>query len=493
MRSGSMSPRRLVCLGILTVFATQSCSLNPWRACAPPCEGPALAARLARAEVVRVHETDGSVHDLSGASVGTDEHGSYLIATEVADRSGRSAGKVKIPLDQVSLLETRRPEAARSWANVGIVVAVVVVAVAAVAAAGSGLACPAIESFDGRQYRIQSETFAGALAPGLERTSFHKLDALVPVAGTYRVRLANGSPETDYVDQLALYAVEHPRGVSLAFSSSGALVTVRQPQAPLAAIDGSHRDVRSALSSSAGAGWESDVPALLAASRTTDELRLTFSRPAGAATAKLLLHARNSPLASRIRQDLVALHGREAATWYAGLASSPQAAAALSDWLSATWGWQVRVQDGGLPAALPLPDIGPIAAEDLAFVFDIRGVEGDTLAFTLSGAAGAWQIDRVAVDFSPAAPLVWKRLPLFDSRHEVLDEPDGRRLAVVSGEALDLAFGAASASPGMEITPILATRGYLVPWLPDSALPDRTPTAVWLRDPELLRRHYLQR
>jgi hypothetical protein len=505
MKSGSMSPRRLVCLGVLVVFATQSCTLNPWRACAPPCEGPALAEKLARAEEVRVHKTDGSVLELTAVSVRQGEHGAFLLATRVPDRTGRSAGRlassssgrIEIPLAEIALLETRRPEAARSWANLGItvtVIALAVVVVAGLAVSSSGTLCPTIESFDGRQYRIQSEAFAGALAPGLERTTFHKLDALVPVAGTYRVRLANHSAETDYVDQLALYAVEHPRGVRLAFSGTEALVTVREPHAPVAAVDGNHRDVRSALAAGAGAGWESDVPALLAASRTTDELRLTFSRPAGATRAKLLLHARNSPLASRVRQDLLALHGREAASWYAGLASSPRAAAAFSDWLSDAWGWQVRVQDGGLPAALPMPDVGPIAAEDLAFVFDVSGVQGDTLAFTLSGAAGTWQIDHAAVDYSPEVPLVWKRLALSGARRGALDEPDGKRLALTSGEALDLVFSAAApASPGMEVTPILAARGYLVPWLPESTAPDRVRTAAWLRDPELLRRHYLER
>jgi hypothetical protein len=491
MQSRRISPRRLLGLGVFIAFAAQACSLQPWRACPPPCDGPALSERLAAAAEVRVHKTDGSVLDLTAVSVGRDPHGAFLAGTPVAAKTHRPAGTVTIRLEEVSLIETRRPEAARSWANLGVVVAVVAVAVVAVVAAGSTIGCPEIESFDGRQYRLQSETFAGAFAPSLERTTFHQLDALVPVESTYRVRLANRSLETDYVDQLALYAVEHPRGVTIAFTASGEPVTVREPRAPATAFDGSHRDVRAALSSPAGAGWESDVAALVAASRTTDELRLTFPRPAGAATAKLLLRARNTQLASRIRQDLLTLRGREAANWYAGLASSPQAAADLKRSLSGTWGWQVQVQAGGLPAALPLPDVGPIAARELALVFDVRGVTGDTLAFSLSGAAGVWQIESVAVDYSPAVPLVWKRLPLLDSRRDLLDEPDGRRLALLAGESLDIAFGAATPGPGMEITPVLATRGYLVPWLPDSSQTDRTPVIAWWRNPELARRHYL--
>ena len=118
-----------------------------------------------------------------------------------------------------------------------------------------------------------------------------------------------------------------PRGVTLAFlESSGKTATIREPLAPVAAYDGTGRDVLAALAARDGLNWESDVAALLAASRTIDELRLTFPKPAGASTAKLLLRAKNSRLGTRIRQDLVRLRGRDAGSWYADLAGSRRSA-----------------------------------------------------------------------------------------------------------------------------------------------------------------------
>jgi hypothetical protein len=491
--------KRLLGLSVLVVFTTQSCATSQWGACPQPCEGPALTKALSETELVRVHKTDGSVVELTAVSIGEDAQGRFLTGLPAPDKSGRKAStgkRVKIRFNDVSLLETRQPRVAGTFANLGIVAVViggVILIVAELAFKSSGFLCPAIESFDGRQYRLQSETLAGAFAPGLERTSLHKLDALVPVAGTYRVRLANNSYETDYFDQLALFAVEHPRGVTLAFlESSGKIATIREPLAPVAAYDGTGRDVLAALAARDGLNWESDVAALLAASRTIDELRLTFPKPAGASTAKLLLRAKNSRLGTRIRQDLVRLRGRDAGSWYADLAGSRRSARAFSTWLSDTWGWQVSVQSGGVPANLPLTDVGPIADEDLAFAFDVRGVTGDTLTLTLSGAAGAWQIDYAAVDYSPEVPLVWNRLTLLDARRALLDEPDGKRLALPSGGALDLVFSAAKPGPDMEFTPVFVTRGFFVPWLPDSQEPDRTVTTTWLRNPELVRRHFLE-
>ena len=105
-------------------------------------------------------------------------------------------GQVEVPLDSIALVEVREV----STAGVALAVLGAGTAVGVLIALGQSpekppdTSCPFVYSFDGEQYHFDSETFAGAAMPGMDRTDYDNLERLLPVGGRYRLRLTLASP-----------------------------------------------------------------------------------------------------------------------------------------------------------------------------------------------------------------------------------------------------------------------------------------------------------
>ena len=126
-------------------------------------------------------------------------------------------GEIEIPLDSIALVEVREPNAAATaLAVVGAGTGVgIFIALTKSPERPPSNSCPFVYSFDGERYRLDSETFAGAAAKGLDRTDYDNLEHLQPVGGLYRLRLVNERPETQYTDELKLIVVDHPPGTQV--------------------------------------------------------------------------------------------------------------------------------------------------------------------------------------------------------------------------------------------------------------------------------------
>ncbi len=78
-------------------------------------------------------------------------------------------------------------------------------------------------------YKLESETFAGALFKGIERSSYDVLSHIKPLNGKYSLKLVNAREETEYVNQLKLILVDHPNDVSVIPDYFGNVHSVSNP------------------------------------------------------------------------------------------------------------------------------------------------------------------------------------------------------------------------------------------------------------------------
>jgi len=457
---------RSLTLAVLVIFVSQACSVQPWR---PQAKWENETFEDTRR--VRVHRSDGTEVVLTTVEVGEDEEGKFLAGQAPLSKKERreleAAGPepetVKIYYSEITLVETRSIEQGRILANAGltVVATVAVLGILAAIAVASLSACPLAYSFDGSEYHLESETFANAFAPELERTVYDTMRRLTPVDGRYHLRIENRSLETHYLDQIALFAVHHPPDVQLGvLGASGEITGFRKPTPPLAALDGRGQNVLGSVRDQDGRLWESEASVTGDSTPSNDSLRLRFKKPQGGSRVRVLVVGGNSPYAALEISRALDRHTSSASA-LAEFLTSPQAAGQLTEWIERTWYWSIHVT-GSPPQALPL--IGAHVHKQLVYEFDIANQRGDEIEVVLAGRAGGWSIDQVAADYTESPDLYWKRLPLLSTERDRLDHVDGGRSALLSGDTLDLTFRATPEDNPMITTPVLVSRGYYLRW-----------------------------
>jgi len=381
-----------------------------------------------------------------------------------------------LPLEQVQRVWVmrRNVSTARTVALVGVL-GVTAVAVAVAVAVNRPKpqpttgGCPFVYSWDGHQFVFDAELYGGAVARGLEREDYSELPHLQSHNGGYRVLVNDELAETDYTDRLELLSVDHPLGTSVGIDDSGKLYSLSAPQVALSARDENGVDLLPWLASADRRIWETP-PASTPGGPLRHEIHLTFSKPADAATAKLLVHAGTGEWGLRMLNTLFELYGQDLESKLASLDSNLIDAQALKLWSASedlyalkVWveepnGWQMRgtIFGGGMGArVVPL---------------DVSRVKGDQVHIRLQPPAGFWAINSMALDYSLEQNLEVNRAAPRSARtsagKDVLPElqaADRRYYQAVRGDSASIEFAAPPVRPAMSRTVFLHSTGYYRP------------------------------
>jgi hypothetical protein len=402
--------------------------------------------------------------------------------------------RVRYALSDITTLATKQAD---GWKTVGLVAgitlgALLVVGIAAAASdwddwdwgSGSGsssgssgtdtqFSCPLIYSWDGESWRLDSGTFGGAIFEPLERTDIDGLDHVAAIDHTVRLRLANELNETDHIDGVELWAVDHAPGTEVVPDGSGTLHLAGGLSAPITAVDDHGRDVLATLRDVDGWGWESS-PTGRDTARVDDVrsfVELAFHRPPGAQEATLVVHGNNTPWASWLMNEWITGHGSETDAWYASLNADAPTAQALGEALAREaflsvstggangWTLQGLVWEAG-------PEIAKRQAHRLRFPDD-----GEPVArVRLESVPLYWNLDQVAISWSigeSAEPVTTRLLPASatferDGRdvRAALAAIDGDRLSLETGESVELRFDVPPVPEGLERSYLAATTGW---------------------------------
>jgi hypothetical protein len=383
-----------------------------------------------------------------------------------------------LPLDQVQRVWIMRRDIStgRTVALVGALGATAVV-IAVVATRTSkpppsttmNGGCPFVYSWDGRQFVFDAELYSGAVARGLQREDYSELPHLQAHNGAYRILVNDELAETDYTDRLELLSVDHRTGTSVGIDDDGKLYSLSALQVPLSAHDENGADMLPWLASDDRRIWETP-PASAPGEPLRHEIHLTFSKPADAATAKLLVHAGTGEWGLRMLYSLFELYGQDLESKLASLDSNPLDAQvlklwsasedlyALKVWVEEPSGWQIRgmIPGGGMGArVVPL---------------DVSHVKGDQVHVRLQPPAGFWAINSVAIDYSAEQDLgvirVTPQSARTSSGKDVLPElqaTDSRYYKALRGDSVSIAFAAPPLRQGMSRTVFLHSSGYYRP------------------------------
>lgn len=356
------------------------------------------------------------------------------------------------------------------------------------------MSCPFVYSFDGRQYVLDSETFGGAIFRAAQRTDLDNLDHLTEVNGSYRMKITNELPETQFVDELRLLVVDHPRDTRVVPSFSGKIHTLAAPQPPNKATSYRGDEVQNLIIDKDNRVWVSNPFGRNPEdkSQARDGLLLEFPRPAGTNAAKLCCNLQNTLWASYLQGQLLALHGRELPAWYARMNSSPEARAALFQAMVREGMLRVQVGNGqNWQEAGFFWEVGPSVPKDQVLWLDLSNLPGETLQVKLESTAGFWMINSVAIDYSPEAELIVTELlpqqardQLGQDQREILTNNDGRYYVMPAvKDWAELVFAVPPARPGYQRSILLKSSGYYEIHVTAAGEPQRELVAKLMTEP----------
>jgi hypothetical protein len=396
--------------------------------------------------------------------------------------------RMGVPLAQVYKLQVHRLDpVATSLALVttaGVVAAVIAAASwdglgsGSTGSSGSGgggscdycASCPLVYSWDGRNWRLDSGTFGGAITHGLERTDLDNLDYIAAADGIVHLKVKNELNETDYLDALRVVAVDHSPEVTVAPDGAGRLYTLGALTHPVTARDYRGADALAKVRAADGVSWQSSFFAR-DTSRLTDirdGLDLTFVRPGGARSARLVLDGHNTPWAASMLTQFIAAHGSATRAWYDSLDGSPEMARRTGQALAHDGFLAVAIRQGESwqPQGM-FWEAGPEIVKRQVLPLDLSGVSGDTVHIRLESAPSFWFIDQVAIDFSPEREVVVTELQAsratFGNGSDIrpdLASSDGQALTLERGDSAILEFQPPPIPGGSARTYLLQSTGW---------------------------------
>jgi hypothetical protein len=348
--------------------------------------------------------------------------------------------------------------------------AVLGTALLAVALFGS---CPTFYADDGGTAVLEAEGFSYSIAPLFESRDVDAL-RVAPGARMLTLQVRNEALETHYINHLEVLAVEHAEGERVLPNGRGNLALFGSTLPALRAVDAAGRDLTADLRARDSLVFASTEGRLAAATENDlmDHLDLDFGM-VDADTVALVMRARNSLLTTVLLYDVMLGNaGARAVDWIAGDLEQVGNAAELGKWYVERMGMRISVwRDGAWHESARMPDVGPIAWEDIAVM--LPAVRGQPLRIRIAMPADGWRIDHVALaaNAHTVQPMV---LPLTAVRKD--GRPDASSLGALvaadeayvitePGQSFHADFALPELPAGRKRSYMLASQGYYLEWI----------------------------
>ena len=390
---------------------------------------------------------------------------------------GYTKDKVKKEID-FSLIKSVRIETLNTkyvvlYGGVTVVAAFLAIGAATAPEPPPTGSCPFVYSFDGENYVFDAEPYGGAICQGLKRAEWCELEHIKDIKGHYRIVIANELDETQYIDELKILIVDHPKGTRVAPDVSGKIHSISNQIIPIRAVDGEGNDLMPIVSKKDGKFWQTRVEKKNP-NRTEDlkdELIFEFPKPSDAKKVKLLVNACTSLWGSQVAKRFLEFYGNRLAEWYDEVNNFGPAYQRVMNWYfnEELYLLQIRVKtEKGWEPKGTIFGGGPFISEDKAYIINISDVPDDTLKIKITPPATFWMIDCLSVDYTEDLALQMTEIDsikAFDNTgqdvREILKNNDNNYLIMPNkGDKAELVFQSPPKINGMNRSTILKAIGY---------------------------------
>lgn len=427
---------------------------------------------------------DGSEYRL----VGYDWTDSTLSGTgrQTAPKEQEFAGQIR--LDSVEYLYLREGDFFKSLVFAALTGSVVSLATTALQDRDGGLvshdvisypnygwkSCPYVYAYDGTRFTFSSETFAGSIYKGGERTVIDRLEALKPVNGSYILKLTNERIETDYVNELTLTVVDAPPDVEILASDDGVFHTLQSAVPPVACTDQHGVSVLDVVKAADGVFWEDRKQERFSVEpgEYIDRLEAQFDLRKSEGSVKLLLSGRNTELAAFAFDRMSTLCGSGYARWIYGVEHDPVQGKRMHQFLLREGLLHVYVWNGtDWQKAGVFMDSGAELVKEHVLVLNVPHQAQGVLRVRLECTSDLWRIDRLALDESNDVDVKCASLAATsltgcageDALPRLASRDEGY-LITMPGDSVILSFAVPTPVGGMKRTCFVKATGYYHHW-----------------------------
>lgn len=413
------------------------------------------------------------------ANGGKYQKGSYFI-----DGKTINGNKVSINTENILYARIKKIDAAKTTVAVlgGIVGAALLVVIIIAATKES---CPFVYSFDGNKYVFDAEPLGGATTKGLVRQEYSRLEHLKETDGKYKLRVTNEVNETQFVNGISLYVVDHPQNTEAVVNNDGKVYITRNVQNVLSATDENNKDITKFLVNEDNIVWQTKMPVHYnnLRGKTRNHLTFAFKRPSDVDSINLIINAGTTLWGSNMIREMLALHGNELDNWYKKIDQHGNDYMMMMNFLQREELYELKLylkeKNGWIEKSI-IKGGGPFISERRIIPLNISNVEGDTLFFKVNPPVGFWTFDYLALDYNDNFTPETRELNassaidyLGKDITKIVNEKDDQYYKMPNiGNYFDIEFNAPAEQQNMERTVFLKSSGYYKIHLPQTNPPN---------------------
>ncbi|GAB1350281.1 hypothetical protein MASR1M107_24960 [Ignavibacteriales bacterium] len=329
-----------------------------------------------------------------GASVITKDE--RLIVSGIADTDSL----VELKAEDVLYLIVEKEDLLMSFiGSIGLVSAVL--AVAFLVALAAKKSCPFIYSFDGEKYAFDAEPLGGAISKVFERTDYSKLENLKEVDGLYKLKITNEVHETEYIDEMSLIIVDHPKNTIAVMNNNGDIFALNEGEKVSYAVDQKGNDLKPFLIEDDMIAWQTKMPV----SDTTlkkHKINFGFKKKQGAQKGWLVYNVGTTHWGSTMISEMLGLHGKNLEEHYRNLDKKGEYYNTTMNFLQREELYEMNLylkENNKWESKGILQGGGPFKTEKRVIELDLSKTNDEFIEFELNPPVGFWTLDNFSLCF----------------------------------------------------------------------------------------------
>ena len=338
--------------------------------------------------------------------------------------------------------------------------------------------CPFVYTYDGTEFKFEGEIYSGAIYPSLERHDYLSLPDLHSSNNEYYIKLTNEVKEIQYTNLAELLVIDHEADNEVLIDRYGVIHSLSQIQQPQNARSLNGEDVFDLIAKKDDKSYVGNIERQ--GDKLMDGMVLNFTKPAGTDSARLVIHAKNSPWLDYVFGQFDNLFGDLHDQWQDMQKSAP--VAKMEKW----------EQDQGIPLSAYIEKngewqfvdyfnvAGPMALKDDVLELDISEIQSDEIRVKLEYGFAFWEIDYVAMDFSSDVLFYEQTVTVTSAVDQddedvsglLLEDDDQYQVLAEVGHQVSLKFPVPQADPTMKRSIFLHSKGHYEAIRSPKGMPD---------------------
>lgn len=313
-----------------------------------------------------------------------------------------NSSQVTIPFSNIKELKVYEPDTGKKILNI-IGYSAGTLAVIAIIILATKSSCPFIYIKEGNSYAFTGELYPGAVLPTLERTDYLPLPNFTAQNEEYELKISNELLEIQYTDLAQLVVVNHSQFNEVLLDQNEKLHTIAKKETP-ENVTSNNRPI------SIKPSLEKDSKSYLFddennTNKGTNNIVLTFDKPAQTNQAKLVLSTKNSLWFDYVYGKFNEQFGSYFNTFQKQQLKVPaekniqwrnDQSIPLSVYIKSNNEW-VLIEK--------INPVGPMAFRDLIVPIDLEKIKSPKIEIKLECGYMFWEVDYAAIDYSKDIPL----------------------------------------------------------------------------------------